>query len=105
MQDNLKDQRGKDQVKNTNRILINTIVMYVKMFITIVLSLYTSRVVLDALGVIDFGLYSVVASVVALVGFLNASMVASLQRHLTFEIGKNNFEAVRRYSMIFYDKK
>lgn len=70
--------------------------MYLKMFITIGLSLYTSRVVLDALGVIDFGLYSVVASVVALFGFLNASMIASVQRHLAYEIGKNNLLAVRK---------
>ena len=71
--------------------------MYLKMFITIGLSLYTSRVVLDALGVIDFGLYSVVASVVAMFGFLNASMIASVQRHLAFEIGKNDLLAVRKY--------
>jgi len=83
-------------MKNTKRIIFNTGVMYLKMFITIVLSLYTARVVLDALGVIDFGLYSVVASVVALFGFLNASMIASVQRHLAFEMGKNNFLAVRR---------
>ncbi len=66
------------------------------MFITIALSLYTSRVVLDALGVIDFGIYSVVASVVVMFGFLNASMIASVQRHLAFEIGKNNLLAVRK---------
>lgn len=75
---------------------MNTGVMYLKMFITIVLSLYTSRVVLDALGVVDFGLYSVVASVVAMFGFLNASMIASVQRHLAFEIGKSNLLAVRK---------
>jgi O-antigen/teichoic acid export membrane protein len=83
-------------MKNTRKILINTGVMYLKMSITIVLSLYTSRVVLDALGIIDFGLYSVVASVVAMFGFLNASMIASVQRHLAFEIGKNNLLAVRK---------
>jgi len=60
------------------------------------LSLYTSRVVLDALGVIDFGIYSVVASVVVMFGFLNASMIASVQRHLAYEIGKNNDFAVRK---------
>ena len=84
-------------MSNHKRIFINTGVMYLKMFITISLALYTSRVVLDALGVIDFGLYSVVASVVAMFGFLNASMIASVQRHLAFEIGKNNVEAVRKF--------
>ncbi len=83
-------------MQNTKRILFNTGVMYIKMFITIVLSLYTSRVVLEALGVIDFGIYSVVASVVALFGFLNASMIASVQRHLAFEIGKKNVITVRK---------
>ena len=84
-------------MRNTNRIIFNTGVMYLKMFITIALALYTSRVVLEALGVIDFGLYSVVASVVAMFGFMNASMVASVQRHLAFEIGKKDFLAVRKY--------
>ena len=84
-------------MRNNNRIIFNTGVMYLKMFITILLSLYTSRVVLDALGIVDFGLYSVVASIVAMFGFLNASMIASVQRHLAFEIGKNNLLAVRKY--------
>ncbi|GAB4533986.1 MAG: oligosaccharide flippase family protein [Thermodesulfovibrionia bacterium] len=76
--------------------MLNTIAMNLKMVITIALALYTSRIVLDALGVIDFGIYSVVASVVAMFGFLNSSMVASLQRHLAYELGKKDFDAVRK---------
>jgi hypothetical protein len=53
-------------MRNSNRILFNTGVMYLKMFIIIALSLYTARIIPDALGVIDFGLYSVAASVVAM---------------------------------------
>jgi O-antigen/teichoic acid export membrane protein len=83
-------------MNNTRRIVFNTGVMNLKMIITIALSLYTSRVVLDALGVIDFGIFSVVASVVAMFGFLNASMIASLQRHLAFEIGNSDYSAVRK---------
>ncbi len=83
-------------MKNTRRIIFNTASMHIRMLITIGLSLYTSRVVLDALGIIDFGLYSVIASVVAMFGFLNSSMIASLQRHLAYEFGRKDFVAVRK---------
>lgn len=53
-------------------------------------SLYTSRIVLDVLGVIDYGIYNVVAGVVVMFGFLNSAMAASTQRFLTFELGKGN---------------
>ena len=55
-------------------------------------SLYTSRVVLNALGVEDFGIYNVVGGVVSMFGFINTAMAASTQRYLTFELGRGNQE-------------
>lgn len=83
-------------MKNTRRIIFNTAAMHLRMIITVFFALYTSRIILDALGVIDFGLYSVIASVVAMFGFLNSSMIASLQRHLAYELGKGDLNAVRK---------
>ena len=62
------------------------------MFVT----LFTSRVVLDKLGVTDYGIYNVVGGVVAMLGFLNSSMSNAVQRYLSFEIGKNNEAGVNR---------
>lgn len=53
-------------------------------------SLYTSRIVLNALGVEDFGIYNVVGGVVAMFGFINSAMATGTQRFITFEIGKKN---------------
>ena len=62
------------------------------MFVT----LFTSRVVLDKLGVIDYGIYNVVGGIVAMLGFLNSSMSNAVQRYLSFEIGKKNDDGVNR---------
>lgn len=59
-------------------------------------TLYTSRVVLEALGIEDFGIYNVVGGVVALLGFINSSMSISVQRYLSYEIGKGNKRGVSR---------
>ena len=58
-------------------------------------SLYTSRVVLDALGVEDYGIYNVVGGIVVLFTFINNAMVSSTQRYLNYEIGRNDFEQTR----------
>jgi hypothetical protein len=65
-------------MRNTNRILFNTSVMYLKMFITITLALYILRVVPAAIGIIAFGLFSVVVSVVDMFGFLNKQSATGL---------------------------
>ncbi len=60
------------------------------MLFTMLVSLYTSRVVLNVLGIDDYGIYNLVGSVVAMFGFLNGAMSSSTQRYLTFELGKGN---------------
>ncbi len=59
-------------------------------------SLYTSRVVLNALGVEDYGIYNVVGSVVTMFAFLNGALVTTTQRYLTFELGKGDFEQLKK---------
>ena len=81
---------------NNKRIAKNTIYLYLRMLLTIGISLYTSRVVLDVLGVDDFGIYNVVGGVVVMFAFLNNAMVASSQRFLSYELGKQNDEALKK---------
>lgn len=65
------------------------------MIFTMAISLYTSRKILEALGVEDFGLYNVVGGIVAMFGFINASMTASTQRFITFKIGNNDKKGIQ----------
>lgn len=72
------------------RIAKNAVMLYVRMFLTMIVGLYTSRVVLAVLGVEDYGTYGVVGGIVAMIGFLNASMSGATSRFLTFELGKGD---------------
>lgn len=82
------------QQENTKRIAKNTLMLYVRMLFSMLVSLYTSRVVLQTLGVEDYGIYNVVGGVVAMLGFLNASMSGATSRFLAFAIGKGNQKKV-----------
>lgn len=81
---------------NNKRIAKNTLLLYFRMLLMMFVTLFTSRVVLDKLGVTDYGIYNVVGGVVAMLGFLNNSMSNAVQRYLSFEIGKNNEAGVNR---------
>ena len=72
------------------RIVKNAAMLYLRMFMTMIVGLYTSRVVLDVLGVEDFGIYGVVGGVTATLGFLNASLSGATSRFLTFELGRGD---------------
>ena len=76
--------------ENTRRIAKNTLMLYVRMLFGMLVSLYTSRVVLNTLGVEDYGIYNVVGGVVAMMGILNGAMSTSTQRFLNFELGTGN---------------
>ncbi len=77
-----------EQQHNNKRIAKNTLLLYFRMLILMLVSLYTSRIVLDTLGVEDYGTYNVVASVVTIMGFINGPMVESTQRYLNFYMGR-----------------
>ena len=70
------------------------------MLLIMVVTLYTSRIVLNTLGIEDFGIYNVVGGFVAMIGFMNNSMAIATQRFLSFEIGKkNHYQLTRVFSM------
>ncbi|MBE9467744.1 MAG: oligosaccharide flippase family protein [Bacteroidetes bacterium] len=81
---------------NNKRIAKNTLMLYFRMFITMVVSLYTSRIVLNTLGIEDFGIYNIVGSVVVLFSFLNSAMSGATQRFLNFELGKKDFNQLSK---------
>ena len=79
-------------VEKSKRIAINTLMLYIRMLLVMVVSLYTSRVVLNYLGVTDFGIYSAVGGFVAIFGVVTNSLSASISRYLTYELGRDNKE-------------
>ena len=85
-----------DNSQNNKRIAKNTLMLYVRMFLIMIVSLYTSRIILQALGIEDFGLYNVVGGVVVLFTFLNNAMVTSTQRFLNYEIGRHNLDEAQK---------
>lgn len=84
-------------VDNTNknkRIAQNTVFLYARMIIVLLVSIYTTRVVLSALGVDDFGVYNVVCGFVSMFSFLNTSMSNGIQRFYNYEAGTNETKGV-----------
>ena len=75
---------------NTRRIAKNTLVLYVRMLLLMLVGLYTSRVVLSALGENDFGIYDVVGGVVAMFTIISGSLNSAISRFITFEMGKSD---------------
>ena len=86
--------------ENNKRIAKNTLFLYFRTFVIMLISLYTSRAVLDALGTTDFGIYNLVGGIVVLFTFMNAAMSSATQRYLNYELGRNNTtETGRIFSM------
>ena len=75
---------------NNKRIAKNTLLLYFRMLFMMVVSLYTSRVILNALGVEDFGIYNVVGGVVAMFSVISGSLSAAISRFITYELGKGD---------------
>lgn len=90
-----------DNSSSNKRLAKNTISMYVRMLFLMLISFYTSRVVLQALGAEDFGTYNVVGGVVVMFTFINAAMTTGTQRHLSFELGVSDGNVKRIFSACF----
>jgi len=82
--------------QNNKRIAKNTLFLYMRMLLTMVISLYTSRVTLATLGVVDYGIYNVVGGVISMFAFLNSSLSSSTQRFLTFSLGQGDFIQLKK---------
>lgn len=83
-----------DQSANNKRIAKNTAFLYVRMILVLLVSLVTTRIVLKALGVVDYGIYNVVAGFVSMFSFLNTSMSNGIQRFYNFRLGADDEDSV-----------
>lgn len=97
----LKEQSN--SLQNNKKIAFNTLFLYIRMLFVMGVSLFTSRVVLDKLGVEDYGIYNAVGGVVAMLMFLNGTLSTSTSRFLTFELGRNDIARLTStFSTAFY---
>lgn len=80
---------------NNARIAKNAIYLYARMLISMCVSLYTSRVILQSLGLIDYGIYNIVAGVITMLAFVNGALVSATQRYITVAIGGRDAYSVR----------
>lgn len=85
-----------DTSSNNKRVAKNTLFLYFRMILIMLVTLYTSRVVLAELGIEDYGIYNVVGGVVIMFSFLNNCMSTATQRFLTFELGRGDMERLKR---------
>lgn len=79
-----------NQSENNKRIAKNTLMLYVRMLFSMIVSLYTSRVILNMLGVEDYGIYNVVGGFVSMFAIISSALSAATSRFITFELGKKD---------------
>ena len=84
--------------ENTNNKTIakNTLFLYFRMMFTMVISLFTSRIILQKLGVDDYGIYQAVGGVVGFLSFINGALATGSSRFLTYALGEGNVEKLKR---------
>lgn len=87
---------SKDRSADNRRIARNTMMLYFRMLLLMFVSLYTSRINLNALGVDNFGIYSVVGGLVGMFWIVSTALVSSINRYITFELGTGNQERLNR---------
>lgn len=85
-----------DISSENKRIAKNTLMLYIRMFFTMIVSLYTTRVVLKVLGEQDYGIYNVVGGIVVLFSFLSRVLASASQRFFAFELGRQNHERLKQ---------
>lgn len=85
-----------DTSQNNKRIAKNTLLLYIRTLFIMLVTLYTSRVVLNTLGVTDYGVYNVVGGVVAMFSVISSSLSSSISRFITFELGHGDFDRLKR---------
>ncbi len=88
-------KNGSDEQQNNKRIARNTLLLYIRTLIVMVVGLLTSRVNLDSLGVENFGIYNVVGGLVVMFSSLSGALSMAISRFLTFELGRNDKESLK----------
>jgi O-antigen/teichoic acid export membrane protein len=86
---------GKRIMTASQRVIVNTIAQYTRTIINVCLSLYSTRLILVTLGETDYGIYSVIAGVVAMLSFVTSALSTTTQRFLSFHHGKKELEQVQ----------
>ena len=90
---------------NNKRIAKNTLMLYVRMLITMLVSLYTVRVLLQELGLMDYGIYNLVSGLVTFFSFISITMSSATQRYLSFSLGKKDkisFQKIFSMNVLIY---
>lgn len=91
------------QEKENNRIAKNSVYLSIRLFFILLITLYSTRVILNILGIQDYGIYNAVAGFISMFTFLNTSMANGIQRFMNYEIGLGNKEKVNTiYNNAFY---
>ena len=85
-----------DSINDNRRIAKNTVYMYARMFVTMLIGLYTSRIILASLGFDDYGLYNVIGGIIAMFGFLNGALSNTTSRYITFFLGKGSIQRLQK---------
>lgn len=81
---------------DNRRIARNTIYLYIRTFVSMAVGLYTSRKILEALGVVDYGIFNIVGGVIVMMTILSGSMNVAISRYLTVELGRKDLDAYNR---------
>lgn len=90
-----------DTSTNNKRIAKNTLFLYFRQFLTMAVAIYTSRIVLKVLGVVDYGVYNVVGGMVAMFAFLNSALAQATQRYIAYGLEKDNVDKQQKtFSML-----
>ena len=82
--------------QNKNRIAKNALYLYARMFLSMGISLFTSRIILNTLGILDYGIWNVVGGIIVMFSFLNSSMVGCTNRFLSFELGRKDLNKLQK---------
>ena len=93
------------EISKTKRIATNTVLLYIRMFVVMIISLITVRVVLRSLGAEDYGIYNVISGVIAMVSFVGTAMSAATQRFYSYAIGEGDEQQQRKIfsaSLVIY---
>ena len=85
-----------DSINNSKQLAKNTLFLYGRMLLSMLVSLYTSRLILQYLGVDNYGIYNVVGGLVAMFGVISGSLSTSISRNLTFELGHGDMEKLKK---------
>ena len=81
---------------SSNKLIVkNTLMLYIRMLCSVCINLYSSRILLERLGIDDFGIYNIVGGIVAMLAFLNTTMSGCTSRFLTYELGKGDIAKLK----------